>query len=105
MYFTIVTLLSSFYHSDIGNPNAAEMRKDLAEFDNYTAPGVEMHCLYGKNTGDTVDEYDFFSFIFASSNKSDQNIFIIFSPQLIGSTLGNHSIPSHTFGWAMVMEP
>lgn len=46
--------------SDIGNPNAAEMRKDLADFDNYTAPGVEMHCLYGRNTGDTVEEYDSF---------------------------------------------
>lgn len=34
------------------------MRKDLAGYDNFTAPGVEMHCLYGKNTGDTVDEYD-----------------------------------------------
>lgn len=46
-----------FNSSDIGNPNAVEMRKDLAEFDNFTAPGVEMHCLYGNNTGDTVDEY------------------------------------------------
>lgn len=34
------------------------MRKDLADFDNFTAPGVEMHCLFGNNTGDTVDEYE-----------------------------------------------
>lgn len=35
------------------------MRKDLAQFDNFTAPGVEMHCLFGKNVGDTVDRLDF----------------------------------------------
>lgn len=43
------------FFSDIGNPNAVEMRKDLAAFENYTAPGVEMHCLFGKNSGDTVE--------------------------------------------------
>lgn len=42
-------------HSDIGNPNAVEMRKDLAAFNNFTAPGVEMHCLFGNNVGDTVE--------------------------------------------------
>lgn len=35
------------------------MRKDLASFDNHTAPGVEMHCLFGNNVGDTVDRLDF----------------------------------------------
>lgn len=50
--------------SDIGNPNAAEMRKDLQDSDNFTAPGVEMHCLYGKNTGDTVERLDSLSFNF-----------------------------------------
>lgn len=57
LYICIENFTLSFGYSDIGNPNAAEMRKDLAGYDNFTAPGVEMHCLYGKNTGDTVDEY------------------------------------------------
>lgn len=26
-----------------------EMRKDLAKYNNFTAPGVEMHCLLGEN--------------------------------------------------------
>lgn len=41
--------------SDIGNPYAVEMRKDLSGYNNFTAPGVEMHCLYGYNVGDTVE--------------------------------------------------
>lgn len=47
-------------NSEIGNPNAVEMRKDLAPYDNFTAPGVEMHCLYGSNVGDTVERYNEF---------------------------------------------
>lgn len=46
-----------FVNSDIGNPNAVEMRKDLVQYNNFTAPGVQMHCLFGENTGDTVDRY------------------------------------------------
>lgn len=49
-----------FNYRDIGNPNAVEMRKDLAVFDNFTAPGVEMHCLYGHNVDDTVDRFGFY---------------------------------------------
>ncbi|XP_055309524.1 phospholipase A2 group XV-like [Sitodiplosis mosellana] len=44
---------------DISLPNAVEMRKDLALFENYTAPGAELHCLYGNNVGDTVDRLEF----------------------------------------------
>lgn len=44
-------------NSDIGNPNAAEMLKDLASYGDYTAPGVEMHCLFGTNVADTVERY------------------------------------------------
>lgn len=36
-------------HSDTNNPNAVEMRKDLFDFKNYSAPGVELHCLYGND--------------------------------------------------------
>lgn len=64
-------------NSEIGLPDAVEMRKDLAVFNNYTAPGVEMHCLFGNNTGDTVDrlEHNFCTFANFISNNSI-NIFV-----------------------------
>lgn len=40
---------------DINNPNAVEMREDLAAFNNFTAPGVEVHCLFGNNSGDSLE--------------------------------------------------
>lgn len=36
------------FHSDIGYPNGWEMRKDTLPYTDFTAPGVEMHCLYGE---------------------------------------------------------
>lgn len=59
---------------DIGNPNAVEMRKDLNEFWDFTAPGVEMHCLYGKNVGDTVER---FVYVLHSSNRIQMNDFFL----------------------------
>lgn len=35
------------------------MKKDLAGYHNFTAPGVTVHCLFGHNIGDTVDTLDF----------------------------------------------
>lgn len=34
-------------HRDINVSNVVEMRKDLDTFQNFTAPGVELHCLFG----------------------------------------------------------
>lgn len=44
-----------FFRSDINNPYVIEMMKDLADYHNFSAPGVDVHCLYGQNFGDTVD--------------------------------------------------
>lgn len=33
-----------------------DMRKDLADYNSFRAPGVEVHCLYGTNT-DTVKRW------------------------------------------------
>lgn len=46
---------SIFSNSDINNPYIVEMKKDLAGYQNFSAPGVDVHCLYGHNIGDTVD--------------------------------------------------
>lgn len=46
------------------------MRKDLAEFDNFTAPGVEMHCLYGSNIGDTVDRFGLILLLYIFSKEN-----------------------------------
>lgn len=53
-------------YSDMGLPNVVEMRKDQSTFNNLTAPGVEMHCLYGSGA-DTVEKYNlkYFSFGFS----------------------------------------
>lgn len=46
-----------FIHSDIGVPNAWEFRKDNEKYQmDFTAPGVEVHCLYGSNVT-TVEKY------------------------------------------------
>ncbi|XP_031619100.1 group XV phospholipase A2-like isoform X2 [Contarinia nasturtii] len=55
--YTLQNIDQFFY--DIGLKNAVEMRKDLEPFDDFTAPGVEVHCLYGENVGDTVERLDF----------------------------------------------
>lgn len=41
----------SFYFSHFSDcmPNIIEMRKDLKAYHHFTAPGVEMHCLFGNN--------------------------------------------------------
>lgn len=31
------------------------MRKDLLPYNNFTAPGVEMHCLYGTNEKGVIE--------------------------------------------------
>lgn len=36
--------------------NMVEMRKDLAIYQNFTAPGVKMHCLLGKDV-ETPEKY------------------------------------------------
>lgn len=46
---------SIFLNSDINNPYIVEMKRDLAGYQNFSAPGVDVHCLYGHNIGDTVD--------------------------------------------------
>ncbi|XP_012229348.1 lysosomal phospholipase A and acyltransferase-like [Linepithema humile] len=44
------------YFIDIGIPNAWEFRKDNEKYQlDFTAPGVEVHCLYGSNV-DTVEK-------------------------------------------------
>lgn len=35
---------------DIDYPNGWEMRKDTMPYTDFTAPGVEVHCLYGEGS-------------------------------------------------------
>lgn len=42
-----------FSHRDLGAPNAWEMTKDLAAYNDFTAPGVEISCVYGSNVAST----------------------------------------------------
>lgn len=50
------TLKAARYNfSDINNPYVNDIQKDLSLFHNISAPGVEVHCLYGKNLGDSVE--------------------------------------------------
>ncbi|CAK9831228.1 Phospholipase A2 group XV [Anthophora retusa] len=52
--YTLSTLRD--YLIDIGVPNAWEFRKDNEKYQlDFTAPGVEVHCLYGNNI-DTVQK-------------------------------------------------
>ncbi|CAK9805558.1 Phospholipase A2 group XV [Anthophora quadrimaculata] len=52
--YTLSTLRD--YLIDIGVPNAWEFRKDNEKYQlDFTAPGVEVHCLYGNNV-DTVQK-------------------------------------------------
>lgn len=44
--------------SDIGETDIVEMRKDSSTYNNFTAPGVKMHCLFGTNI-DSVESLDF----------------------------------------------
>lgn len=44
--------------SDIGRSDINEMRKDLEDYNDFTAPAVEMHCLYGNNQNGVVEKYD-----------------------------------------------
>lgn len=37
-----------YLNSDIGYPNGWEMRKDTLPYTDFTAPGVEVHCMYGE---------------------------------------------------------
>lgn len=46
VYFSIL--------STIGIPNIVEMRNDLHDYNDFTVPGVELHCLFGDNI-DTVE--------------------------------------------------
>lgn len=46
-----------FYYSNIGLPNVVQMIKDQSDYNDQTAPGVEMHCLFGSNADDTVERY------------------------------------------------
>lgn len=49
----ILHLLTDF--RDISYPNGWEMKKDTESYQlNFTAPGVEVHCLYGIGV-DTVE--------------------------------------------------
>lgn len=34
------------------------MRKDLLPYNNFTAPGVDMHCLYGTNENGVIESYE-----------------------------------------------
>lgn len=38
-----------YFYRDTHNLDAIEMRKDLDKFNSFTAPGVELHCLYGND--------------------------------------------------------
>ncbi|XP_055295032.1 phospholipase A2 group XV-like [Sitodiplosis mosellana] len=40
--------IDEFFY-DIGQPQMAEIRKDQSVYNNFTAPGVEIHCLFGAN--------------------------------------------------------
>lgn len=51
---------SIFICRDINVPNAWEFRKDNEKYQlNLTAPGVEVHCLYGSKV-QTVEKYIIF---------------------------------------------
>lgn len=62
-YFSFVKVfLKVFYiFRDIGVPNAWEFRKDNEKYQlDFTAPGVEVHCLYGSKV-QTVEKYIIFT--------------------------------------------
>lgn len=49
-----------FPYRDIGVPNAWEFRKDNEKYQlDFTAPGVEVHCLYGSKV-DTVEKFVYY---------------------------------------------
>ncbi|KAJ6634693.1 Phospholipase A2 group XV [Pseudolycoriella hygida] len=52
--------LGEFFNA-INNPYINDIRRDLSIFNNFSAPGVEVHCLYGKNMGDTAESLDFYN--------------------------------------------
>lgn len=46
-----------FLRRNIGVPNAWEFKKDNEKYQlDFTAPGVEVHCLYGSKV-DTVEKF------------------------------------------------
>lgn len=46
-----------FVYRDIDVPNAWEFKKDNEKYQlDFTAPGVEVHCLYGSKV-DTVEKF------------------------------------------------
>lgn len=55
IFYYVRNKLFYFSHfSDIDMPSIIEMRKDLEAYHAFTAPGVELHCLFGNNV-DTVE--------------------------------------------------
>lgn len=46
------------FFNDLRYPNGWEMRKDTIKYTDFTAPGVEVHCLYGSNVS-TVELLDY----------------------------------------------
>jgi len=56
-YLQILKKIFFFSHRDIGIPNAWEFKKDNEKYQlDFTAPGVEVHCLYGSKV-ETVEKF------------------------------------------------
>lgn len=53
----MIYLQFDLLHRDINYTNGYEMLKDAMPFTDLTAPGVEVHCLYGEGFP-TVERFD-----------------------------------------------
>lgn len=82
---------------DIGESTVVEMKKDLLPYNNFTAPGVETHCLFGNVNGSVVGRY--------SNNKLKINV--LYKLHLFFSivwSLAKHLITVHYCRQTTAME-